>query len=71
MSSLSRDMRSWRAVYRLNQQSAADFMGVTVKTWQRWERAEAQPDVSNHRELRRLLAQAPPGWIRVDEADQP
>ena len=66
MSSLSRDMRSWRAVYRLNQQSAADAMGVSVKTWQRWERGDSKPEVNNYRELRQLLQQPPPGWQRLD-----
>lgn len=70
MNTLSRDMRSWRAVYRLNQKSAADVMGVALKTWQRWERGDSKPESQNYRELRQLLAQAPPGWVRLlDQAE--
>ena len=69
MSRLSRDMRSWRAVYCLTQEVAARHMGVSLKTWQRWEREDFKPDVDHVRELRELLAQPPRGWIRSDETE--
>lgn len=70
MSRLSRDMRMWRACFGRTQQQAADELGVSLKTWQRWERDESAPEVSNFRELRELLAQNPRGWLRnVDPGD--
>lgn len=70
MSRLSRDMRSWRAVYRQTQQQAADHLGVSVKTWRRWERDDFYPEVNHFRELRALLAQAPPGWVRGEQLEE-
>jgi transcriptional regulator with XRE-family HTH domain len=64
MRRLALDLRSWRAVYHLTQQQAADHAGVNQKTWRRWERDEQSPLPEKYREVRELLAQAPPGWVR-------
>lgn len=64
MRRLAADMRSWRAVYRVTQDRAAGELGVSTKTWQRWEREETDPHPGHVYWLAALIAGPPPWWSR-------
>lgn len=57
-------MRLWRALYRVTQERAAYLVDVHLKTWQRWERGEAEPAPSHIDDLLMTIASPPPGWQR-------
>lgn len=37
------DLKAWRTKLKLTQDDAARVLGVTSRTYQRWERGEAKP----------------------------
>jgi len=61
---IAEDLYTWRVTYRLSQHDAAQLLGVNTRTLGRWERGEGAPTEQNYEEIRRLIAQPPPGWIR-------
>lgn len=69
MRKLAQDIRRWRSLYCLTQERAALQMGVSGRTWARWEREETAPSSNNLRELRELIALPPRGWLRYELDD--
>lgn len=53
---LGRSLRSWRALRRIKQQAAAQWLGVSQSTLSRWENGLAAPDDDEARRLRQLLS---------------
>jgi transcriptional regulator with XRE-family HTH domain len=64
MSRVSDDLYTWRAVYRLTQEDAAQLLGVSIRTIGRWERDEQRPTEDHYNTVRWVIAQPPPGWVR-------
>lgn len=62
------DIYSWRRVYRLTQQDAAELVGVSTRTWGRWERGECHPAEEHYNTIRWTIAQPPPSWRSSAEA---
>lgn len=57
---LARRMRLWRAQWELTQAQAADEAGISLRTWQRWERAETHAQYRDWQRMMMLMEQAPP-----------
>lgn len=66
MRRLADDMYTWRAVYRVTQQEAADLASVHVNTWSRWERERTWPDEDSYSTINYLISRPPPWWDRRD-----
>lgn len=62
--SLAVRMRTWRAVYRVSQDRAAQLADVSTKTWQRWELGIADPAPLHIEDVLITISGPPPGWQR-------
>jgi hypothetical protein len=55
-------MRTWRAVYRIDQQTAGDLVGVSARTWRRWEAEDSSPNEDNYNTINYVISFPPPWW---------
>jgi DNA-binding transcriptional regulator YiaG len=53
------DMRIWRATWKVSQEEAASIVGVSLKTWQRWENEHSRPNEDHYNTIRWVIARPP------------
>jgi len=61
---LADDMLNWRRTYRLTQAQAAQYAGVSTKSWANWEAERFRPRDDNYNAVRFVIAGPPHWWGR-------